>query len=210
MKTGAATTLCLVAFAATAQPDPKPREILDRAVADFHSGRIAQSVDGFDRLAKLVPDVAPQLWQRGIALYYAGRFKDCRKQFESHRTVNPNDVENAAWHFLCVARAESAEKARRAMLPVGPHSRSPMGEVYRMFRGELTPEQVLQAAGGDSDAQFYAYLYIGLFYEAFKDSDRALQNITTAASGRYSSMGYMHGVARVHRDLLNRAKPRKP
>jgi hypothetical protein len=38
--------------------------------------------------------------------------------FYAGRTVNPNDVENAAWHFLCVARAESPEKARAALLPV--------------------------------------------------------------------------------------------
>jgi hypothetical protein len=37
-------------------------------------------------------------WQRGIALYYAGRYKDCRLQFESHRTVNPNDVETVREH----------------------------------------------------------------------------------------------------------------
>src|ERR1044071_2605955 len=85
--------------------------ILRRSVSDFQAGRVAESVRGFDELAKLRPDVAPQLWQRGIALYYAGRYVDCRTQFESHRTVNPNDVENAAWHFLCVARAESPGKA---------------------------------------------------------------------------------------------------
>jgi len=182
----------------------RPQEIMDRAVADFQGGRIAESVAGFDRVAKLVPDYAPQLWQRGIALYYAGRYKDCRAQFESHRTVNPNDVENAAWHFLCVARAESPEKARRAILPVGPDSRSPMREVYAMFRGELVPEQVMRSAGSDPGAQFYAYLYTGLFYEAWRDSQRALQQITVAAEDRFSSMGYMHAVARVHRDLLSR------
>src|SRR5262245_66409645 len=84
-----------------------PREILDRAINDFLAGRINESVAGFDRVVALAPQAAPQLWQRGIALYYAGRYKDCRAQFESHRTVNPNDVENPAWHFMCVAKAES-------------------------------------------------------------------------------------------------------
>src|SRR5205823_8361307 len=125
--------LCLVAAAAD------PKQIFDRAVEDFQAGRITQSVAGFDRVASLVPGYAPQLWQRGIALYYAGRFKDCRAQFESHRTVNPDDVENAAWHFLCVARGESAEKARRALLPVGRDSRVPMREIHEMLRGKYTP-----------------------------------------------------------------------
>jgi hypothetical protein len=86
----------------------------NKAVAEFRSGRVAESAAGFDKVAKLAPDYAPQLWQRGIALYYAGRYRDCRAQFESHRTVNPDDVENAAWHFLCVARAETPAKVKAA------------------------------------------------------------------------------------------------
>src|SRR5215510_5594858 len=122
--------LCLFAVAAFAHsPQEQPREIMDRAVADFQQNRIVQAVEGFDRVAKLVPGYAPQLWQRGIALYYAGRYKDCREQFESHRTVNPDDVENAAWHYFCVMRGESAEKAKRALLPVGPDSRVPMRQI---------------------------------------------------------------------------------
>ena len=199
--------LALAGLGALAQ---SPQQLLDRAAADFENGRIAQSVAGFDQLAKLVPDYAPQLWQRGIALYYAGRYKDCRSQFESHRTVNPNDVENAAWHFLCVARAESFEKARRALLPVGPDSRSPMREIYQMFRGTLSPEQVIEAAGSAPGAQFYAYLYTGLYYEAHRDDERAWQQIETAAAGRFSQMGYMYAVARVHRDLLRQKRTLKP
>src|SRR5262245_22087933 len=133
--------------------------VLDRAVADFKAGRMAESVRGFDEAVKLRPQIAPQLWQRGIALYYAGRYQDCRRQFESHRTVNPDDVENAAWHFLCVARAESPDKARAALLPVGPDARVPMRGVYQMFRGTLTAADVLKAAGGRPAGLFYANLY---------------------------------------------------
>src|SRR5262249_31547759 len=153
---------------------------------------------GFDRLVKLEPSVLPQLWQRGIALYYAERFKDCRTQFESHRTVNPNDVENAAWPFLCVARAESPASARKALLPVGPDSRVPMTQIYQMFRGELSVEQVLKAGGSRPEGQFYAELYAGLYLEALGDAERALKHIRSAAADRYSGYGYMHDVARVH------------
>src|SRR6267142_6102347 len=120
-----------------------PQATMTRAVADFENGRFAESAAAFDILAKAVPGQAPYLWQRGIALYYAGRYRDCRAQFESHRTVNPADVENAAWHFLCVALAESPKSARAALLPVGPDSRVPMGEIYQMFAGRLKPEEVL-------------------------------------------------------------------
>ena len=176
-----------------------PQAILNRAVADFENGRFAESAAAFDNLAKAAPDRAPYLWQRGIALYYAGRYAVCRRQFESHRAVNPADVENAAWHFLCVARAESPAKARAALLPVGSDARVPMREVYQMFRGTLTPEQVLSAAGTQPEAQFYGHLYVGLYCEALGMKDRALEHITIAAADRFEpSGGYMHMVARVH------------
>jgi lipoprotein NlpI len=141
----------------------------------------------------------PQLWQRGIALYYAGRYDDCRKQFEAHRTVNPADVENAAWHFLCVARAESPAKAKAALLPVGADARVPMRQVYELYKGAMTPQQVLDAGGTGLGGQFYASLYVGLYYEAIGDAARARTALETAASDRFrTSGGYMHMVARVH------------
>lgn len=184
-----------------------PQAIFDRAVRDFMSGRIAESVTGFDSLARLAPDSAPALWQRGIALYYAGRYKDCRAQFESHRLVNPNDVENAAWHFLCVARAESPAAAKAALLPVGPDARIPMRQVYEMFRGTLAPEAVLAAADSQPTSAFYAHLYLGLYFDAVGSQARALGHITTAAAEGYQSAGgYMHGVARVHLGILRRGR----
>ena len=184
---------------------PQPMALLDRAIADFEDGRIAESAAGFDALIEVSPSIAPQLWQRGIALYYAGRYADCRAQFELHRTVNPADVENAAWHFLCVARTESAAKARAALLPVEPDARVPMRQIYEMFRGALEPERVLEAAGSQASAQFYAQLYVGLYFEALGDDRRALEYIVAAAADRFSiEGGYMHIVAKVHLGILTR------
>ena len=189
----------VLATAFTASVGQRPQAIMNRAVAAFEKGRFVESAAAFDELAKAVPDQAPQLWQRGIALYYAGRYNDCRVQFESHRTVNPDDVENAVWHFLCVARGETPAKARAALLPVGPDPRVPMPEIYQMFRGTLTPEQVLSAAGSQPAALFYAHLYVGLYFDAQGMTARALEHITIAAGARFERQGgYMHMVARVH------------
>ena len=198
------TTLLIAAVLQVSLAAQTPREVFEKAVADFEAGRVVESAAGFDALVKLVPSAAPELWQRGIALYYAGRYQDCRAQFESHRTVNPNDVENAVWHFLCVARAESPEKAKAAILPVGPDSRVPMRQVYEMFRGTLSPGQVLAAAGARPSGEFFAHLYVGLYYEALRDRQRALEQIGMAAADRYAEAGgYMHTVAKVHL-LVNR------
>jgi len=198
-------SLCLSGSFTVSAQDRRPQEIFDRAIADFQSGRVVESASGFDSLAKLVPGIAPELWQRGIALYYAGRYKDCRAQFESHRTVNPDDVENAAWHFLCVARAESPAKAKSALLPVGPDSRVPMRQVYEMFRGALSPQDVLAAGGTQPQGQFYARLYLGLYFEAMGNKSLALEHIKAAAADRFAAVGgYMHTVAKVHLRILER------
>jgi lipoprotein NlpI len=181
------------------RPTESPRALLDRAIDDFLAGRVKESVTGFDRVVALAPDAEPQLWQRGIALYYVGRYDDCRKQFESHRTVNPNDVENPAWHFLCVAHAESPQKARAALLPVGPDQRSPMREVYEMFKGAMTPDAVLTAAGQSASARFYAELYVGLYYEATGNKAAGVTHLKAAASDQFANAGgYMHRVATLH------------
>jgi len=179
--------------------DVPTRALLENGIDAFLAGRVEESVAIFDRVVKQAPDVAPELWQRGIALYYVGRYRDCRAQFESHRTVNPNDVENPAWHFLCVARAESPARAKAALLPVGPDQRSPMREVYQMFQGTLAPEKVIQAGADSPSGQFFAQLYVGLYYEATGNSARALQHLKAASDERFARAGgYMHVVAKLH------------
>lgn len=198
----------IVALGATVQASQSdPRALLSRAIASFAEGRVVQAVAEFDELVRLVPAQAPYLWQRGIAQYYAGRFGECRRQFESHRAVNPDDVENAVWHFLCVARSESVAAAGAALLPVGPDPRTPMREIYQLFRGALGADDVLAAAGRDPAAQFYAHLYVGLYAEAIGDRPRAVAELKLAADARYAAAGgYMHMVARVHRALLHDAR----
>jgi hypothetical protein len=198
-------TLFLMLTIAAAGVLQSPQQIFDRAVQDFEKARITESAAGFDKVAQLVPAMAPQLWQRGIVLYYAGRYKDCRAQFESHRTVNPNDVENAAWHFLCVARAESPEQAKKALLPVGPDPRVPMRQIFEMFQGRRPPDDVIAAAGATAESQFYAHLYVGLYAEALGNKRLASEHITAAAAERFAAAGgYMHRVAKVHLELLQR------
>ena len=180
-----------------------PQAVFDRAVTAFREGRLEESAAAFDEVVRLSPGDAPYLWQRGIVLYYVGRYDDCRAQFESHRTVNPNDVENATWHYVCVARAESADAARAALLPVGPDRRVPMTEIYQMFTGEIAPADVLAAAGGEPRAVFYAELYVGLYLEAQGD-EGAAEHIRKAADPRFADAGgYMQMVARVHAGLLD-------
>ena len=190
--------------------EPSPEELLQTARRDFRAGRVPQSVAGFDRVMQLAPRAAPELWDRGIALYYVDRFRDCRAQFELHRTVNPADVENAAWHYLCVARTDGADRAREALLPVKTDPREPMREIYLLFAGKVGVESVLVAGIASPQARFYAALYVGLYYEAQGDRERANFYIAQAASDEFATIGgYMYDVARVHMQV-RKWKPPAP
>ena len=195
--------------------DPKLAEAWQRrGVVHFKLAHIDESISDFDQFLKLQPAQAPYHWQRGICYYYAGRFEDGRRQFELHQTVNPNDVENAVWHFLCLARSAGVDKARASLIPIRDDGRVPMMQIHALFAGKTNAEEVLKAArAGEPEAPelrmrlFYAHLYLGLFCEATGDETRAREHITRAAR-EYVGTDYMSDVARVH--LILRDRKLKP
>jgi lipoprotein NlpI len=195
---------------------PKSAVLYDRRGAvQFKAGKIKESVEDFDKAIELKPDLGPGHWQRGISLYYVGRFDDGRKQFEGYEKVDTNDVENAVWHFLCVARKDGVDKARAALLKIGNDRRVPMMQVYSMFAGKLKPEDVMTAVreGEPKDAElnkrlFYAHLYLGLWAEVNGDAKTALAHLNKATDD-HPFGHYMWDVARVHRDLLRQAKDKE-
>ena len=180
--------------------EQSPQELVELAEAEFAAGRVEESIAAFDRLVALVPSIAPTLWQRGIALYIAGRHAECAAQFRSFYAEDPGDLENATWHFLCVARAESAERARAGLLKAGPDSRILRQQIYEMAGGQRTPEQLLDLAQKSVDlVQFYGYLYAGLYMDATGNRVTAAALLTTAASERYDPYGgFMNVVAKVY------------
>jgi lipoprotein NlpI len=185
--------------------DPKNAEAWQaRGSAHFRLGHVEQAIADFDRFLELEPDAKPQHWQRGIALYEAGRFADAAAQFNLHKTVNPDDVENTAWHFLCVARTDGVEKARASLIPTRGDPRVPLMEVYDLFGGRAKPQDVLAATeAGHPDAEelverrFYAHLYLGLYFEALGQAAEAQEHVRLAAE-TYTNDGYMGDSARVH------------
>ncbi len=190
---------------------PDDRDLaMRRGSAYFRAGYIEESLADFDRIVRLSPQDEPYLWQRGIAQYYAGQFDECAAQFVVHRTVNPADVENAAWHYLCVAASEDAATARAGLLPVGPDARIPMKEVYELFAGRLDVPAVIAAAEAANwrqrpSAMFYAYLYVGLWHEAHGREQESARAIAKAVElSGLPPRGYMGDVAVVHQRVRER------
>ncbi len=187
-----------------------------RGVLHFQRGELAAAVADFDRVIALDPARAPEYWQRGIALYYLGRYADGRRQFERHQTVNPDDVENAAWHFLCVAKQENPAAARKVLMAIHGDGRVPMMKILELFAGKATAADVLAEAarGNPGPAElrgrlFYAHLYLGLFAAANGDAPGEREHLRLAVTD-YAGDHYMADVARVHWALLPPPPAAKP
>jgi len=201
------------AFTTLIALDPNYAVAYDRrGDAYLKSGKFKEAVADFDKFLELRPKAAPDHWRRGIALYYAGKFDEGRKQFDLHRTVNPEDVENSAWHYLCNARATTPRKARADLIPVSKDARVPMKQVLELFAGKLKPQDVLDAAEnaklqGEAlkEARFYANLYVALYHESEGDAMKALEHLTAAVE-KYKIGHYMWDVADAHLKMLKEKK----
>ncbi|WP_417734104.1 tetratricopeptide repeat protein [Rosistilla oblonga] len=169
----------------------------------LRAGMAKESLIAFDEAAKLQPAQIPYMWQRGIAQYYAGEFVAGRRQFVVHREVNAHDVENAVWHYMCVARVEGVDAARREYLPAPGDSRVPLQEVYDLFAGTATIQTVTDAidaipaqSRGAASAQFYGWLYLGMYEDAQGNLAEARKWLEKAVALKQTH--YMADVANVH------------
>jgi lipoprotein NlpI len=178
-----------------------------RGSLNFIVGNVKKSVADFDRYVQLEPGAEPSQWKRGISYYYAGEYQKGAKQFELYQTYDKSDVENSTWRYLCVAATDGVEKAQKTLLPIENDPRVPMMQIYDLYRGKLTPEDVFKAveignptADAKNTREFYAHLYVGLWYQAADKRDLARKHIIEAEKRKISH--YMWDVAHVHADLL--------
>lgn len=192
-------------------PD-NPRAWQVAADALLRGGEVDEAARLYDRYATRFPESVPYLWQRGIALAFAGRYQAGIRQFETHRTVNPNDVENAAWHFLCVAKSSSIDKARENRLPAPGDPRPPLKEVLQVL-ADGDPEPVIRSIESfpaDSperrSAAFYGYLYLGMVADAEGETDRARELVRRSVEN--AGNDYMGDVARVYAGRLEAPQDR--
>jgi len=183
-----------------------------RGRENFRQRKVKKSVADFDKYVKLRPEGEPRLWERGIAYYYQGEFKKGARQFEMYQQFDGNDVENSVWRYLCMAQSLGIQKAQVSMLPIRDDRRVPMMQIFDLYRGVATPEDVLQAVKADKPSPqalkkrlFYAHLYLGLYYEAMGKKKLATEHIRLAAHD-YPIDHYMADVARLHAARLKEVK----
>jgi len=172
-----------------------------RGMGKFIRNDVEGSLQDFDNVLQVAPQQRPYLWQRGLALFYAGRFSDGAKQFRDDVAVNPNDTEESIWALLCEARMEGGfEAAQKNLLVVGRDSRPVMRAAYELFKGAGTLQQLRDAASAGPHDAFYGALYEGLYQEAKGDAEAAKTAILAAVATDYGkeSGDYMAALARVH------------
>ena len=188
--------------------------LYDQGEESFFEGKIKEAILDWDREIALMPQRGPHHWQRGLALYYLGQYEKGVAQFESHQKVNGHDVENAAWHFLCIVRQKdgSVETARKKFIPIKGDGRVPMKEIHDLYGGKGTAEVVLAAAKKNAEGMrlrnqlCYAHLYLGLYYEALEKPEKSRKHMKLAAVD-FKMDHYMGKVAQLHHKL--RAKKKK-
>lgn len=177
--------------------------------AQLRAGRVKESVVSFEKALAIRSELRPHLWQYGIALYFAGRHTDGRDLFVEHRRVNPHDVENAAWHFLCAAKATNPKDAKKILLPAPNDPRVPMNEILERLRGGddkkiLAAVERVESLAAKDNARFYAELYLGLIADAEGSRDDSARRWMLSAA-KTDATHYMADVARVYASHLSKA-----
>ena len=174
--------------------------LIEQGMDHFRQGRVAESLAQFDRAIEIDERVKPYLWQRGISQYCMGDFSGGKQQFEIHREVNPNDVENAAWHYLCVVKTDGQDVARQSLIPIKTEfdRRAPMKEIYEYLAGTASEDDVLRAAEqADTPlSRMYAHLYLGLCEDVEGNTDEAMKHLRIASTENLKD-SYMQDVAKV-------------
>lgn len=188
------------------------RLLSQRGDALLFLGRFQESVADFEKMIALDSAQDAPHWRLGIAYYYAGDFAKSSAQFLKYQSYEAGDRENGIWKFMADVPVHGLEKARTMMVEYTRFDREPFPDLYRMFAGTLTGDEVLSALktkglARDGAPQFFAHYYVGVNEELLGRREQALALLNKAvdsAWGRTAEGGpaYMWRCARLHRDQL--------
>lgn len=195
-----------------AQYPDEPFGYYQRGCLRCWTGDFAGSVADFDRYVAQRPEVERRLWERGISQYFAGQYDAGAKQFELYQSYHDNDVENSVWRYLCQAKTIGHAEARQQLLPIKNDPRIPLMDIYRLFQGQATEDDVVAAmtAGEPTEIElasrrFYGHYYLGLYFDAMGQAEKATEHLqqalqVPAESPRVSR--YMWDVAKIHAQTI--------
>ena len=169
-----------------------------RGCNHFKMGNIMAAVQDWQVFIQLKPEKETEHWQICVGHALLGNYEEARKRFEWHWTVNPEDMEVAFWHFLCVARTEGLAKARENLMAVSGEKRVPMVQIYSLYKGESNESDVWLAVENGAPApieraqrEFFAHYYIGLLRQAEGRFEDARASVSIALDIAHSHDGFI-------------------
>jgi lipoprotein NlpI len=184
----------------------------------FFQGKFTGALADYEKMVELEPKLEVSHWRRGIAYFYAEDYDKAARQFELYHEFDDVDRENGIWRYLSQVKAIGRDKARSKLLKYSKVDREPLPAVYKLFAGEITPQEILDGiAAAEIPAEervkrlFYAQLYIGLNHLVEDDLAAAQRHLAEAVRnewGRTIGGGptYMWHVARLQEERLRTAK----
>jgi tetratricopeptide (TPR) repeat protein len=149
-------------------------------------GDAEAAVEACDAALELAPRLAAQLWQRGLALFFAGRYSEAAAQFELDVQDNSADVEEVVFHALSVAHDARRTAAPTSdfprLLACGADVRGPtMEAIRRLFEGSIDPEGVRETARQAGDGRPIKHK-VGDYSDSAVLEDSSDGTTTTAAT----------------------------
>ena len=157
-----------------------------RGDARMFLGQFADAVADYQAMVKLKPELDASQWRLGIALYYADKPEGAAAQFDRYHSFDKVDRENGIWRYLSHHKAFGRDKAREQLLKYDKDDRPPFKEVYQLFDGRLSSDDVLKSITSDlpetarNTRLFYSHLYIGLLDAVEDRPESAQRSLTTA------------------------------
>ena len=187
---------------------------------DLHlfSAQYKEAVADYQKMVAIDPSQDSSHWRLGIAHFFAGDPEAAAAQFDKYHTFDQVDRENGIWRYLSHYRAFGPEKARQELLRYEKDDRPPFPEVYRLFDGSMTAEQVISSvpqniAADDRESRlFYVDLYVGM-HGVVQQKPEAAAAIRRAAGNRWpQTAGYgprymWHVAVLQYCELLKQNKP---
>ncbi len=181
-----------------------------RGDAYFNSGQFENAVSDYSKMVELDSQTDTSHWRRGIAYFYTEEFDKAAAQFDRYHSFDNVDRENGIWRYLSHYKSKGKEAARKELLKYDKDDREPFGDVYQLFAGTMTAEQILSkiktAEISNSEREkryFYALLYVGLNDAVEGRAKTAEKYLTQAAENTWAPKAgygphYMWEVARLH------------
>ena len=133
----------------------------NEGAAYFAKGDYEQAIQSFNEVLRLNPNTPLALLNRGLANLYAGHYSEAQQDFSRYLQLDPTDPYRVIWLYLSRAKAGTDGKDELKTNAAALNLSNWPGPVIQLYLGQSAPEEVLRAAGSDSDQKCEYSFYVG-------------------------------------------------